>query len=63
MHVPQQYCGNALLVNLLGGTTLCLVSWAFQALLQFANFWAPAFVVYLCSDPDSSQTNPTSGSI
>ena len=42
VHVPQQYCGNALLVNLLGGMTLCLVSWAVQALLQFADFWTPS---------------------
>ena len=61
MHVPQQYCGNALLVNLLGGTTPCLLSWVSQTLLQFADFWAPVFVryVYMCLDPDNSQTDST----
>ena len=60
MHVPQQYCGNALLVNLLGGMTLCLAFWVFQALLQFADFWAPDFVrcVCICLDPTTATLTP-----
>lgn len=64
MHVPQQYCGNALLVNLLGGMTVCLRSWVSQALLQFADLWGPVLVRYVCMclDPDNGQTDAIPGS-